>query len=77
MAEAGLPLLVHGEVTDPAVDVFDREAVFIDKVLAPLMRRLPKLKVVFEHITTQQGRGLRAISPGQRGSYPHAATPAA
>ncbi len=54
MAEAGLPLLVHGEVTDPAVDVFDREAVFIDKVLAPLIGRLPKLKVVFEHITTRK-----------------------
>ena len=53
MADVGLPLLVHGEVTDPAVDVFDRESVFIDTVLAPLVRRLPNLKLVFEHITTQ------------------------
>lgn len=53
MADVGLPLLVHGEVTDPAVDVFDREQVFIDRVLAPLIERLPSLKVVFEHITTK------------------------
>jgi dihydroorotase len=55
MAEAGLPLLVHGEVTDPDVDVFDREAVFIDRHLAPLLKRLPQLKIVLEHITTRQG----------------------
>lgn len=54
MAECGMPLLVHGEVTDPEVDVFDREAVFIDRVLAPLLQRLPGLRVVFEHITTRQ-----------------------
>ncbi len=54
MAELGLPLLVHGEVTDPAVDVFDREAVFIDTTLQPLVARLPQLKVVMEHITTAQ-----------------------
>ncbi|HEV2546334.1 MAG TPA: dihydroorotase [Stellaceae bacterium] len=54
MAEVGMPLLVHGEVTDPAVDVFDREAVFIERVLAPLIRRLPQLKVVLEHITTKE-----------------------
>ena len=54
MAEIGMPLLVHGEVTDPAVDVFDREAAFIDRVLDPLVRDLPELKVVFEHITTAQ-----------------------
>ena len=54
MEEAGMPLLVHGEVTDPDVDVFDREAVFIDRVLLPLLDRHPRLKVVFEHITTQQ-----------------------
>ena len=52
MAGIGLPLLVHGEVTDPEVDVFDREAVFIDTVLDPLRRRLPELKMVLEHITT-------------------------
>lgn len=54
MAEIGLPFLVHGEVTDPAVDVFDREAAFIDQVMAPLLCRLPELRVVFEHITTKQ-----------------------
>jgi len=53
MQEVGLPLLVHGEVTDPAVDVFDREAVFIERVMQPLRRALPELKVVFEHITTR------------------------
>ncbi len=52
MAEIGMPLLVHGEVTDADVDVFDREAVFIDRTLAPLTARLPGLKIVFEHITT-------------------------
>jgi dihydroorotase len=55
MAAHGLPLLVHGEVTDPAVDVFDREAVFIDTVLAPMLKRFPALKLVLEHITTRQG----------------------
>ena len=54
MAETGLPLLVHGEVTDPGIDVFDREAVFIDRVMIPLRTKLPTLKVVFEHITTRQ-----------------------
>ena len=52
MERCDLPLLVHGEVTDPAVDVFDRESVFIDRVLQPLLRDLPQLRVVFEHITT-------------------------
>ncbi|MES2664832.1 MAG: dihydroorotase [Pseudomonadota bacterium] len=55
MAEIGLPLCTHGEVTTPEVDIFDREAVFIDTVLAPLRRRLPELRVVMEHITTAQG----------------------
>ncbi len=55
MAEIGLPLCVHGEVTDPAVDIFDREVVFIDRVLDPLRRRTPGLRVVMEHITTSQG----------------------
>ncbi len=53
MAEVGLPLQVHGEVTDADVDVFEREARFIDVVLAPLVARLPALRVVFEHITTR------------------------
>ena len=55
MEKLGVPLLVHGEVTDPAVDVFDREAVFIDTILAPLLRDFPGLKVVLEHVTTQEG----------------------
>jgi dihydroorotase len=54
MAEIGMPLLVHGEVTEPEVDIFDREAVFIERVLDPLRRRLPDLKIVLEHITTEQ-----------------------
>lgn len=54
MAAAGMPLLIHGEVTDPAVDIFDREAVFIDRVLIPLRDRLPSLKIVLEHITTAE-----------------------
>ena len=53
MQHVDMPLLVHGEVTDPMVDVFDREAVFIERVMQPLLRDLPKLRIVFEHITTQ------------------------
>jgi dihydroorotase len=55
MAEAGLPLCVHGEVVDQAVDIFDREAVFIDTVLDPIRRATPGLRVVMEHITTTEG----------------------
>ena len=55
MEKLGLPLLVHGEVTDQSVDIFDREAVFIDTVLIPLRRDFPGLKLVLEHITTRQG----------------------
>ncbi len=55
MAEIGLPLCVHGEVTTHEVDIFDREAVFIDTVLDPLRRRIPGLRVVMEHITTEEG----------------------
>lgn len=54
LAEVGMPLLVHGEVTDPAIDLFDREAVFIDTVLRPLLARYPALRVVMEHITTAE-----------------------
>jgi len=54
MQREGLPLLVHGEVTDPTIDVFDREAVFIERVLQPLRRDFPGLKIVFEHITTKE-----------------------
>lgn len=55
MQEHGLLLLVHGEVTDPEVDIFDREAVFIERVLSPLVNRFPDLKIVLEHLTTQEG----------------------
>lgn len=54
MEEIGLPLLVHGEVTDPDVDVFDKEKFFLDRVLIPITQRFPKLRVVFEHITTRE-----------------------
>jgi dihydroorotase len=54
MERAGMPLLIHGEVTDPEVDVFDRERVFIDRVFAGLLRDFPGLKMVFEHITTAE-----------------------
>jgi dihydroorotase len=52
MSEHGLPLLIHGEVTDPDVDIFDREKAFVDRVLSPLVDRVPGLKIVFEHVTT-------------------------
>jgi len=55
MAEIGCPLCVHGEVTDPSVDIFDREAVFIERVLDPIRQKTPGLKVVMEHITTKEG----------------------
>ncbi|MCZ8177447.1 MAG: dihydroorotase [Rhizobium sp.] len=55
MAKVGLPLCVHGEVTTPEIDIFDREKVFIDTVLEPLRRRLPELKVTMEHVTTEDG----------------------
>jgi dihydroorotase len=54
MAELGMPLLIHGEVADPEVDIFDREAVFIDRVLDSLRRRFPELRIVLEHITTAE-----------------------
>lgn len=53
MADIGMPLCVHGEVTDHEIDIFDREAVFIDKVLRPLRKKVPDLKVIMEHVTTQ------------------------
>lgn len=55
MAEAGMPLLVHGELPLPEIDVFDREQAFIDRILLPLIERLPTLKIVLEHVTTRQG----------------------
>jgi len=63
MEKIGMPLLVHGEVTDPTVDVFDREAVFIERVLKPLVRDFPALKIVFEHITTRQAAEFVADAP--------------
>ena len=64
MQREGLLLLVHGEVTDPEVDIFDREAVFIDRVMQPLRRDLPELKVVFEHITTAEAAAYVAQADG-------------
>jgi dihydroorotase len=55
MAVAGIPLCIHGEVTDAEIDIFDREAVFIERVLAPLRKRLPGLKIVLEHLTAKDG----------------------
>lgn len=64
MERIGMPLLVHGEVTDPDVDVFDREAVFIDRILTGLVRDFPALKIVFEHITTAEAVGfVEAAAP--------------
>ncbi|MGL9759775.1 MAG: dihydroorotase [Symbiopectobacterium sp.] len=54
MEDIGMPLLIHGEVTDPEIDIFDREARFIESVMEPLRKRLPTLKIVFEHITTRE-----------------------
>ena len=54
MAKIGMPLCIHGEVTSADIDIFDREAVFIDRVLAPLVERIPDLKVIFEHVTTSE-----------------------
>ena len=63
MERAGMVLCVHGEVTDPAVDMFDREAVFLNRVLAPLLRDFPELKVVLEHITTADAAAFVAEGP--------------
>ncbi|PSJ23363.1 dihydroorotase [Halomonas sp. ND22Bw] len=63
MARLGMPLLVHGEVTDAEIDIFDREATFIERVMKPLLARHPSLKVVFEHITTADAAAFVAESP--------------
>ena len=68
MERIGMPLLVHGEVTDPAVDIFDREAVFIERVLVPTLESFPALKIVFEHVTTSEAADL-VVS----GQFPHLA----
>jgi dihydroorotase len=65
MEKHGLPLLVHGEVTDPAVDVFDRERVFVEQVLTPLIERHAGLKVVLEHITTREGAEFVMTAPSR------------
>src|SRR3546814_4036714 len=62
MQAIGMPLLVHGEVTDPDVDIFDREAVFIERTLAQLVRDFPALKIVLEHITTEDRKSTRLNS---------------
>lgn len=62
MQAIGMPLLVHGEVTDAAVDIFDREAVFVERVLAPLVAEFPALKLVLEHITTEEAAGFVAAA---------------
>jgi dihydroorotase len=63
MQAIGMPLLIHGEVTDADVDIFDREAVFIERTLAPLVRDLPALKIVLEHITTSDAADFVADAP--------------
>ncbi|WP_213780285.1 dihydroorotase [Caballeronia sp. dw_276] len=68
MQEHDLPLLVHGEVTDPAIDMFDREKVFIDRVMTPLRRDFPALKVVFEHITTKDAADYVRDADGPTGA---------
>ena len=63
MEQHGMPLLIHGEVTDPEVDVFDRERVFIERVLTPLVERHPGLKIVLEHITTREAAEFVSAAP--------------
>jgi dihydroorotase len=65
MERIGMPLLVHGEVTDPAIDIFDREAVFLERHLGPLLARYPGLKVVLEHITTAEAAAFVAEASPQ------------
>ncbi|RZC65362.1 hypothetical protein C5167_009052 [Papaver somniferum] len=73
MVEQNMPLLVHGEVTNSDVDIFDREKVFIDTILRPLIQKLPHLKVVMEHITTQDA--VRFIETCRQGSVAATVTP--
>jgi dihydroorotase len=68
MQETGLPLLVHGEVTDTAVDIFDRERVFLERVLTPLVARYPRLKIVVEHITTREAAKFVTAAPANIGA---------
>ena len=76
MQEVGMPLLVHGEVTDSEIDIFDREAVFIDKVLDPVRKDFPALKMVFEHITTSQAAHyVRDANTGEKHTLAATITP--
>lgn len=68
MQDIGMPLLVHGEVTDPDIDIFDREAVFIDRVLMPLLADFPGLRVVLEHITTAEAAAFVLDRPDRIGA---------
>lgn len=68
MQDIGMPLLIHGEVTDHDVDIFDREAVFIERTLAPLVKDMPELKIVFEHITTAEAAQFVAEAPANIGA---------
>ncbi|MDR2451903.1 MAG: dihydroorotase [Candidatus Accumulibacter sp.] len=68
MERAGMPLLMHGEVSDPAIDLFDRERVFVEQVLQPLLERRPGLRVVFEHLTTKEAAEFVAASDGRVGA---------
>ena len=68
MQRIGMPLLIHGEVTDRDIDIFDREAVFIDRILTPLVRDFPALKIVLEHITTSEAADFVAGSGAQIGA---------
>ncbi|KAG6533513.1 hypothetical protein ZIOFF_007388 [Zingiber officinale] len=73
MAKHNMPLLVHGEVTDPSVDIFDREKVFIETILEPLLKKLPHLKIVMEHITTMEA--VKFIESCSEGSVAATVTP--
>lgn len=75
MQQGGLPLCLHGEVTDPTVDVFDREAVFIERVLQPLRSDFPELKIVLEHITTRQAADYVRTASGANGTIAATITP--
>ncbi len=77
MEELGMPLLVHGESTQPDVDVFDREIHFIDSVLQPLLERFPRLRVVFEHITTARAVEFVAVAQRRCRGHHHASAFAA
>jgi dihydroorotase len=68
MQVIGMPLLIHGEVTDPDIDIFDREAVFVERVLTPLLRDLPAIRIVLEHITTEEAADFVLAHPDRIGA---------